>query len=161
MIIGKKNRPLIDLGIITTVIILLMTALSETASAGLTATSLDFAENYLAVKWVYKSGDSWENSPLPPTVGGGYVYSAADGELLKFGKEDGKIEKKVSLPGMQGFSLIPIRYIKKDEYTEGKNLLLIPVYNEKLPETVRDIPRVQPVLSAVRRYKFMMRTHCI
>ncbi|GEM_PF-2117250 len=58
MIIGKKNRPLIDLGIITTVIILLMTALSETASAGLTATSLDFAENYLAVKWVYKSGDS-------------------------------------------------------------------------------------------------------
>ena len=85
-----------------------MTALSETASAGLTATSLDFAENYLAVKWVYKSGDSWENSPLPPTVGGGYVYSAADGELLKFGKEDGKIEKKVSLPGMQGFSLIPI-----------------------------------------------------
>lgn len=58
MIIGKKNRPLIDLGIITTVIILLMTALSETASARLTATSLDFAENYLAVKWVYKSGDS-------------------------------------------------------------------------------------------------------
>lgn len=58
MIISKKNRPLIDLGIITTVIILLMTALSETASAGLTATSLDFAENYLAVKWVYKSGDS-------------------------------------------------------------------------------------------------------
>lgn len=58
MIIGKKNRPLIDLGIITIVIILLMTALSETASAGLTATSLDFAENYLAVKWVYKSGDS-------------------------------------------------------------------------------------------------------
>ena len=58
MIIGKKNRPLINLGIITTVIILLMTALSETASAGLTATSLDFAENYLAVKWVYKSGDS-------------------------------------------------------------------------------------------------------
>ena len=58
MIIGKKNRPLIDLGIITTVIILLMTALSKTASAGLTATSLDFAENYLAVKWVYKSGDS-------------------------------------------------------------------------------------------------------
>lgn len=58
MIIGKKNRPLIDLGIITTVIILLMTALSETASAGLTATSLDFAENYLAVKWVYKSGNS-------------------------------------------------------------------------------------------------------
>ena len=39
MIIGKKNRPLIDLGIITTVIILLMTALSETASAGLTTTS--------------------------------------------------------------------------------------------------------------------------
>ena len=50
MIIGKKNRPLIDLGIITTVIILLMTALSETASAELTATSLDFTENYLAVK---------------------------------------------------------------------------------------------------------------